>query len=344
MKLPKLTTRAVLFMAFFVSLVSALVTTTLLYTSISRKKETPKTSAILEKLEGHSQENPEKTEFNVLLLGYGGAGHSGGGLSDAMILANINTTSKNVNLIAIPRDIWVDNFKINAAYTVSVEATKQAVEKVTGLPVDYYAAVDFSRFESAINALGGISVDVPVAFDDFFYPIKGLENELCGMTPEKMAEVHRLYSGFELEKQFTCRYEHLHFDTGTQLMDGATALKFIRSRHSDQHGGDFARGVQQQAVLTAVRNKLISLDALTNIDDFFAEFSQLIVSDITEKDIIEFLSQAGDPSEYTSSNINISTDNYLQNSVSSDGQYILNPKAGAGNWEAVHTFIKRGLH
>ena len=149
---------------------------------------------------------------------------------------------------------------------------------------------------------------------------------------------------FELEKQFTCRYEHLHFDTGTQLMDGATALKFIRSRHSDQHGGDFARGVRQQAVLTAVRNKLISLDALTNIDDFFAEFSQLIVSDITEKDIIEFLSQAGDPSEYTSSNINISTDNYLQNSVSSDGQYILNPKAGAGNWEAVHTFIKRGLH
>ncbi len=246
-------------------------------------------------------------------------------------------------MIAIPRDIWVDNFKINAAYTVSVEATKQAVEKVTGLPVDYYAAVDFSRFESAINALGGISVDVPVAFDDFFYPVKGLENELCGMTPEKMAEIHRLYSGFDLEKQFACRYEHLHFDTGLQLMDGATALKFIRSRHSAEHGGDFARGVRQQAVLTALRNKLISLDALKNIDEFLTEFSQLIVSDITEADVVELLSHTGNPADYSSTNININTDNYLKNSTSSDGQYILIPNRGIGNWEEVHTFIKQGL-
>lgn len=344
MKLPKISARAVLYVIFLASLISALVTTTLLYKSLGSKKQETKTSAILEKLEGHSQKVPDKTQFNILLLGYGGAGHSGGGLTDAIILANINTITKNVNLIAIPRDVWIDNFKINSAYTVDIAATKAAIEKVTGLSVDYYAAVDFSRFESAIDALGGINVDVPVAFDDYFYPVKGLENELCGFTPEKMEEVHRLYSGFELEKQFTCRYEHLHFDKGIQEMNGAMALKFIRSRHSNEHGGDFARGVREQAVLTATRNKLISLDALKNIDKFFAEFKGLLTSDVDEEDIVEILSHTGNPAEYTSSNINISTDNYLQNATSSDGQYILNPKAGVGNWWEVHEFIKRELH
>jgi anionic cell wall polymer biosynthesis LytR-Cps2A-Psr (LCP) family protein len=238
----------------------------------------------------------------------------------------------------------VDNSKINAAYAVSGEAAKRVVETVTGLKVDYYIAVDFLHFERAIDALGGINVDVPVTFDDYFYPVAGLENELCGFSPERMVEVHRLYSGFELEKQFTCRYERLHFDKGVQKMDGKTALKFIRSRHSEEHGGDFARGVREQTVLTAIRNKLISLDALKNIDELFSEFSQLVVSDIDEEVVVEIISHTGNPNDYTPSNININTDNYLQNSVSTDGQYILIPKAGIGNWEAIRSFIKGQLH
>lgn len=343
MKLPKVTTRAVLCVAFLASLTSALVTTSLLYKSLGGRKQEAIIPTIQEKLEEYSPKAPDKTQFNILLLGQGGAGHSGGELTDAIVLASINTASKNVNLIAIPRDIWVDNFKINSAYAAGVDVAKAAVEKVTGIPVDYYVAVDFSRFEKSIDALGGITVDVPVAFDDYFYPIKGLENELCGMTPEKIEKIHRLYSGFELEKQFTCRYEHLHFDKGAQQMDGATALKFIRSRHSSEHGGDFARGVRAQAVLAAIKNKLISLEALNNIDKFYAQFKGLVTSDIDEEDIVAILSRAGDPSEYTLSNVNISTDNYLQNAKSPDGQYILNPKAGVGNWEQVHAFIKSKL-
>lgn len=338
----KLLSKKILYIIFFASLVSAIVSTTLLYKSMAGKR-TAEAPGILERLENYEPKDPSKNEFNILLLGYGGKGHSGGGLSDAIILVNVNTASKNANLVAIPRDIWVDNFKINSAYAVSVEAAKAAVEKVTGLPVDFYAAVDFSRFERAIDALGGVEVSVPVAFDDYFYPVAGLENELCGMGPEKIEEVHRLYSGFELEKQFTCRYEHLHFERGLQIMDGVTALKFIRSRHSDTHGGDFARGVREQAVLTALRNKLVSLDVLNNINEFFDQFSHLVVSDIKEEDVVELLSRLGNPGEYTSFNINISTENYLQSSTSADRQYILIPKAGNGNWQAVHSFIKNEL-
>jgi anionic cell wall polymer biosynthesis LytR-Cps2A-Psr (LCP) family protein len=359
----------IIIIAFAVSIISAVLSMFLLFSTQAR--QTAKTSAIWERAQSHTQAKPEKTTFNILLLGYGGGNHSGGGLSDALVLANVNTTTKNVNIIAIPRDTWVElpvrsdlkeSHKINAAFAIGNDdrgyplkepeykgsdggdkMAKYAVEKVTGLTVDYYAAVDFGSFERAIDVLGGITVDVPVTFDDYFYPVKGLENELCGMTPERITEVHALYSGFELEKQFTCRYEHLHFENGEQKMDGPTALKFIRSRHSDQHGGDFARGQRQQAVLTAVRNKFLSLDAINKIDEFFKEFSGLIKTDIKEMDVVEILSHTGNPLDYTPKNINIDTNNYLQNSTSADGQYILIPKAGLDNWEEIHQFLNNEI-
>lgn len=359
----------VIIVAFIVSVVSAALSMLLLVST--KNKPSTGTSAIWERAQAHTQTKPEKTTFNILLLGYGGGGHSGGGLSDALVLANVNTVTKKVNLIAIPRDTWVplpvrsdlnQSFKINAAFAIGNDdqgyplkqpeykgpngggkMAKYAVKEVTGVEVDYYAAIDFSSFERAIDVLGGVNVDVPVAFNDNFYPIKGLENELCGMSPERITEVHALYSGFELEKQFTCRYENLHFNKGVQMMDGVTALKFIRSRHSDQHGGDFARGERQQAVLTAVRNKLISLSALNKIDEFFTEFSSLIKTDIGEADIVEILSHTGDPLDYSPNNINIDTNNLLQNSTSSDGQYILIPKAGEENWSQIHKYLENEL-
>lgn len=363
--------KKIIFVALVVSILSAVVTTTILFKGRKNTGGVPITSSILEKLEGHTPEDPEKTHFNVLLLGYGGAGHSGGGLADALVLANINTVTNKVNLIAIPRDIWVplplrsdlkQNFKINAAFAIGNddggyvlkepqykgehgggEMAKYSVELVTGQEVDYYVGVDFNSFERAIDAIGGINVDVPVSFTDEFYPIKGEENNLCGKSLEEAEALKAQYSGFELEKQYTCRYESPSFTKGPMQMDGKTALKFVRSRHSSQHGGDFARGQRQQAVLTATRNKLISLDALTKIDEFYSELSGLIRTDLKEMDVVEVLSLTGDPLKYEATNINIDTNNYLNNSVSSDGQYILIPKAGNGNWDEVHKFVSDAI-
>lgn len=362
--------KKIVFVAFVVSIVSAVVTTTILFKNKPRSSPS-KTSSILEKLETHTPEDPQKTSFNILLLGYGGGGHSGGGLSDALVLANINTLTKKVNLIAIPRDIWVElpirsdykhPSKINAAFAIGNDdagyplkepqykgehgggnMAKAMVELVTGQKIDYYAAIDFGGFERAIDAIGGIDVAVPVSFTDEYYPIKGEEDNLCGKSIEEVEALKVQYSGFELEKQYKCRYEVLSFTQGMTHMDGPTALKFVRSRHSSQHGGDFARGQRQQAVLTATRNKLISLDALNKIDEFFTEFSGIIKSDMEEMDIVEVLSTTGDPLKYEAANINIDTNNYLNNSVSNDGQYILIPKAGIGNWEPLHKFIAESI-
>jgi hypothetical protein len=163
-------------------------------------------------------------QLNVLLVGHGGPGHDGGSLADAIMLVNFDFGAKSVNLISIPRDLSYtfsdgSTNKINSAFArdlsskdLDFTSTKKAVIDVTGLNVDYLAAIDFVGFQRAIGLnLGGIEVEVKKQFDDLWYPILGEAVNPCGMTPEKITELTQTYSGFELEKQFPCRYKELHY-------------------------------------------------------------------------------------------------------------------------------------
>lgn len=311
--------------------------------------------------------NLEKT-YNLLLLGYGGAGHDGGYLTDVIKLVNINPEKRQIIVISVPRDLWVDlpirsdkseYFKINAAYAIGYDNTsyplkepqykgeagavrmiKEVLGEVTGIPVDYYLAIDFEGFKKAIDILGELEVSVPVAFDDYFYPVKGLENETCGKSGEEIADLHEKYSGFQLEKQFECRYEHLHFEAGSQLMNGETALKFVRSRHSDTHGGDFARAQRQLAVLLALKNKIISIGALDNTPSFIKQFENIIKTDFDVQVAKKLLKDVPGLAEFEVRSIHLTDENVLVESKGPQGQFILIPKEGVGKWEKVRSFIK----
>ncbi|RLC31674.1 hypothetical protein DRH13_02720 [Candidatus Woesebacteria bacterium] len=305
--------------------------------------------------------------FSILLLGYGGAGHDGGGLTDSITLASINTKEKEVVLISIPRDLWIalpvdydntQNYKINAAYAIGGdenkypnkkpiyrgekgggELAKYAASIVTDLEVDYFISVDFGGLVDAIDLLGGIEVDVTKPFDDYFYPVKGLENETCGFSGEEIAEFHELYSGFQLEKQFECRYEHLHFGKGIQSMDGETALKFVRSRHSSQYGGDFARSERQHQILAAIKSKLITLDAISQTNSIFNKLVDSVNTDLDTESIKEIITTVGNLSDYKTAHIYLTEDNVFYSSSSSGGQYILIPREGVNEWSEVHKYI-----
>jgi len=281
---------------------------------------------------------------NILLLGYGGAGHSGGGLTDVMILINPDLERNRVNLISIPRDLFIEDAggeKINKAYTAGEGAVKGIVNKVTGMNVDYLVAIDFDNFKKAIDSLGGIKVNVPVTFDDYFYPIKGEENNTCGKTGDEIKNLTNKFSGFDLEKQFTCRYEHLHFDKGPKGMDGETALKFVRSRHSNQHGGDFARSERQFSVLSAIFEKLISGDGLSRTDEFFKQFKNMVKTDLTPKYLKEIAGSIKNPQNIQIKRVSLSTDNVLKQSTVGR-QFVLLVKNG-GNWSIVHSYLKTQL-
>lgn len=195
---------------------------------------------------------------NVLFLGIGGGEHEAAALTDTIIFASIDIKSGDTVMLSIPRDIWLDSLqaKINTAYYYGREngeeagflLAKQSVEEIVGQQIHYIFLIDFNGFVKAIDLVGGIDVYVDRAFDDYQYPIAGKENDDCSGDPE-----------------FACRYQHLHFDSGWQKMDGEKALQFVRSRHAqNEEGTDFARSLRQQKIIEGLKNKLVSAKFLTN--------------------------------------------------------------------------------
>src|SRR3990167_9409715 len=222
---------------------------------------------------------------NVLLLGIGGKGHEGPDLTDTIILASVDKGAKDVVLIAIPRDLWVPNLsaKINSAYAhgqekqngKGLDLAKETVSTLLGIPVHYAFRIDFNGFIEAVDLVGGLDVEVENSFVDPKYPISGKEDDLCGLTIETQEkdgvfeQVVKDATGSAIplsaindeNDPFTCRYEELSFTKGLRHMDGAVALKFVRSRHgTGGEGSDFARSARQQKVILAFRQKVLSTE------------------------------------------------------------------------------------
>lgn len=272
----------------------------------------------------------QKGIFNTVLLGYGGEGHSGSYLTDSIIIVHVNTLTKKAALISIPRDLWVTgNHKINAEASINGFANVgNPIRDVTGLPITYFVSTDFGGFAKLIDNLGGITVNVPKTFDDPFYPILGQENNVCGKTEDEIFVLKNKFTGFDLEKQFTCRYEHLHFDKGPVNVNGITALKFVRSRHGDN---DFGRSERQFAILKAIVSKY----PIKTIDTL----SKMVRTNLDIKTIRDLIDVFGNPNDYKISEILLTTDNVLTMSTSTDRQFILIPKAGMFDFSQIKTYI-----
>lgn len=307
----------------------------------------------------------------ILLMGFGGAGHDGGYLTDTMILAYIEHRAQRVTLISFPRDLWVElptsvdtltPLKLNAAYAIGRDdkrypnrppefsgiggggaLAKTTIAKISGLPVDHFVALSFTGFEKAIDELGGISVNNPIEFEDPYYPIKGKEQDLCEISAGELEQRTATLSGVKLEHSFDCRYETLHFPLGTQLLDGKTALAYVRSRHSETYGGDFSRSQRQKAVISAIRSKLTSTTSLPNILPFLSKLSQDMQTDIDPGQIATWMSKTADFSSYSINSITLSDSTVLTADYSTDRQYILRPTSGMFAWEQVQQFIQSQL-
>lgn len=313
----------------------------------------------------------EKRIFNILLLGYGGQGHDGAYLTDTIILVRMDTKKKKVALISIPRDLAVKvptkkgggfYSKINAVYQMgffprkypnlpdqfkgeknSPRLIKLIISKITGFPVDNYLALDFAGFKKGVDILGGVDVYVDKAFDDYQYPIAGRENDLCGREEKELPQLEKLATESP-QLAFPCRYEHLHFNQGLTHMDGETALKYVRSRHSLQDGGDFGRAKRQQRFLEAVKDKVLSISFIPKIIPLLDQMENHLKTDIPVSRIKQILNQAKYADQYQIIRIVLSTDNVLTSSHSSYNGYILIPKKGRDHWKEVKSFIKSQIN
>lgn len=307
-------------------------------------------------IEDHEVDLSEKSTLTVLLLGYGGPGHDGGFLADAIQLAHLDFERSQLTLISIPRDLRVQlpngsQAKINQALTMGADRTnliysggkvaKKMAETVTGLEVDYFLAADFVGFKRVIGEdLGSITVNVPETLEDKWYPIRGEELNPCGKSPEEITKLSQQLSGFELERQFECRYEHVYFPKGVNKMEGGDALAYVRSRHGSA-GGDFSRSQRQHALLIGVRDKLFELEFWTNLPSIYQKLSKNITTDIDLEALEYLLPVLKLINDYEVNEGVISTENVLISSKSSAGAFILVPKVGTNNWSAVQNYVEQ---
>lgn len=276
---------------------------------------------------------------NILILGKGGKSHEAPDLTDTIIFASFSHDEKGITIISLPRDIWIPSLraKLNSAYYWGNQKeaggglilAKAAVEEIVGEPVQYGLVVDFSGFKEVIDVLGGVEVNVEHAFTDEEFPIPGRENDDCGGDPE-----------------LRCRYETISFEEGNQIMDGETALKFVRSRHAQgDEGTDFARARRQQKVIDAIQRKILSRKVLfspSKISELVKVSQKYVETDFDQQALAilarRFLQSRDETRSF------VLDGEFLENPPISpryDNLYVFVPKDGS--WEKVHAWVEEIL-
>jgi LCP family protein required for cell wall assembly len=228
-------------------------------------------------------------QLSVLVLGVGGAGHSGPELTDTILLATADLKAQQVGMLSIPRDMAYPLgggrfIKINAVNAYAEEKnpgqgareTADAFEELLGVKIDHVIKVNFNAFKELIDAIDGVDITVEKSFVDNEYPT---EDE---------------------------KWQTVSFKTGTEHMDGERALIFSRSRHgSNGEGSDFARAHRQQLVILAVKKKLLSIGTLTNPSKLMKLY-QVISSNIqTDLSPWELMKLAPLAKQFSSENVNM---------------------------------------
>lgn len=198
---------------------------------------------------------PEKLtdESNVLILGsdsreLGSEGHGSaeGARSDAMILAHVSADTSRIDAVQIPRDTIMDlpacqdtgigasqavRGMINSALNAGPACSVSAVEDLTGVRVDHFIEVDFDGFATIVDALDGITVDLPEPLHD-----------------DKAK---------------------LDLPAGEQTLDGTDALALARTRHAVGDGSDISRMGNQQMVMESIIDRAKSSQVLARPDRLY---------------------------------------------------------------------------
>lgn len=299
-------------------------------------------------------------------MGYGGSTHDGGRLTDSIMVVRIEPHNQRVTIISIPRDLWVNlptdgdttsGYKINAAYAIGNddenypnkkieftgpagggEMSKYIVSKIVGFDIDYFVTLDFAGFTKVVNQLGGVNVKVERILDDQFYPIDIGTTDPCGKSPDEITALSATMSGDKLEQQFACRYEHLRFGVGTTHMDGATALKYVRSRHGAIDGNDFNRAARQRNFLLAVKDKVLSFNLIPKIIPIINTLSRNLQTDVDLAKMQELIATLPDISKYQITSIALTDQNVLKNDLVGK-QMVLLPIGGEDNFIDIIQYI-----
>ncbi len=189
-----------------------------------------------------------KDRISILLLGIDQrCEENGPAHTDSMMVLTIDPVGLSAAILSLPRDLWVEipGFqldRINQAHYLGElyeypgggpALAMETVMSTLGIPLDYYAAVNFDAFIEVVDLIGGITVNVPDVIEDPTYP-------------------DRCYG-----------YDPFSITAGSHRLNGEDALKYARTRAT--FGGDVDRAGRQQTVMLAVRDQILQLDMLPQL-------------------------------------------------------------------------------
>ncbi len=191
---------------------------------------------------------------NVLLLG-----NDGGTNTDTMLVVAVNRTGPTASIMSLPRDLYVYQpghkmDRINTAVARGgVELLKQTILYNFGIPIHYYARVDFEGFQEIVDIMGGVDVAVSCQLAD--WRLK---------SPELYVEDEDNWEIFTLEP-------------GVHHMDGDIALWYARSRRTTS---DFDRGRRQQQLLRAMFTQGVDLGLITEFPKLWDTYQDYVETDM----------------------------------------------------------------
>ena len=211
-----------------------------------------------------------KSRVNILIMGIDARDIGATApRTDTMILFTLDPVNLTAGMISIPRDLWVkipgsDYGKINTAYSIG-EAYKlpgggpglaiKAVEDFLGVPIQYYAQIDFEAFIKFVDDIQGVKVNVP----------------------------------YKMQLDVVGTQKSMWIEPGVVTLPGEWALAYVRARGTE--GGDFDRAQRQQQVILAIRDRILDFNMMptlvANADKIYADLSSGIKTNLTLQQVIQ---------------------------------------------------------
>lgn len=293
----------------------------------------------------------DKGRVNFLLAGVStdDPGHAGANLTDSVMLVSIDTTNKKAFMLSIPRDLWVEipdygHSKINAANAYGDEDSysqpgypeggmgllSQVVSENFQMPIHYYAKINYTAFRDAVNAVGGITLNIQ-------------SDDPRGLYDPNISKA----DGGPLK-----------LPNGVQQLDGQTALNLARARGNPTPDGrygygfeqsDFTRTKHQRMMLLALKDKVSSGTVITNplkIGQLFDVIGKNMKTDLQPSEVrrIYDLSKQIKSSDILSLSLNDADGvNLLASYRTPDGASALIPAAGVDDFSVINQYLKKAM-
>jgi LCP family protein required for cell wall assembly len=273
---------------------------------------------------------------NIMLLGSDRREGTGGYRTDTIVVVSINRKAGTVNMLSLPRDLYVyipgwKMERINSAdghgASVGWQGGGPGLLKDTllynfGITVHYYARVEFNNFKEIVNIIGGIDVPVDCALQGWVLKAPRKERSDFSSYDDYVA-----YTDPE-----SGNWEPYTLPVGVHHLDGYMALWYARLRKGIEEGKsytDYDRARRQQQVLRAILNQSKSLGLITRVPELWTQYNDLIETDMGLGNMLQLAPIAADIDNSKINSYILTPDLLIAWTVPTDGASVSLPSPGA---------------